>query len=316
MTAILLSTGERINITRDMSLKCAIGNFDGVHLGHAELIKRASQKEPGITHSAVWTFISTPRVSGKAFGARVLTSTEQKLELFKKLGADIAILCDFGYVRDMSPELFVNNILINECNIKSLVCGFNFRFGAGARGDTETLRGLLKSKNASLTVVPEVTLNGKTVSSSLIRDYIEAGDMESADEALGHPYEIRLPVTQGHHIGRTIGVPTVNQVFPENYAIPRHGVYSCVCTVNGVNYPAVANVGVRPTVSEHAENVNCETHIIGYSGDLYGVTVPVRFYKFLRGEEKFPSLDSLKKAININISDTAAFFENRDLSLL
>ena len=125
---------------------------------------------------------------------------------------------------------------------------------------------------------------------------------------MGHPFSICLPVVHGRELGRTIGLPTINQSFPRGHIIPRHGIYACVCTVDGHRYAAVANVGVRPTVSA-GEGINCETHIIGYDGDLYGESVRVSFYRRLRDEMKFSSIAELKEAIEQDVLSARAFFE-------
>ena len=125
---------------------------------------------------------------------------------------------------------------------------------------------------------------------------------------MGQPFSIYLPVTEGRKLGRPIGIPTINQVFPENYAIPRFGVYACRCHVDGGVYFGIANVGVRPTIIETIKNTNCETHILDYSGYLYGKKIRVDFCKFIREEVKFPSVDALASEIRRNIEEIRKYF--------
>lgn len=308
MEAINLRTNEIIKITDDMRLSCALGNFDGVHLGHAELLSRAASKPDGTTHSAVWTFRVHPDVCRKDENARILTSCEQKFALFRSHGIDIAILEDFEDVSSLSPEEFAKDIIYNKCRVRASVCGFNFRFGKGAAGNAETLSKILSPLGVSVTIVPPKTLGDTVISSTAIRALIERGDVEDAKAMLGHPFSIFLPVTEGRKIGRTIGIPTINQVFPKFYAVPRHGVYACRVNVDGASHIAISNVGVRPTVTGGNATVNCETHIIDYTGWLYGKTVEVDFYKFIRPETKFDDLLLLKAQIEKDIEKTKEYF--------
>lgn len=297
MTVINLKNGNEIKITDGMTLSCALGNFDGVHRGHTALLKKATEKGT-CTHSAVWTFRRHPRLCSGDESFSALTTTEQRLSLFAGAGIDLAVLCDFPDVKDVSPEDFALRILYNECHVRRAVCGYNFRYGKNASGTPTALSEELKALGAEeITVDAVKSADGAVISSSAIRRFLEEGDIERANDFLGREFCISLPVSEGQRLGRTLGLPTVNQVFPPHLVIPRHGVYAAKCTVDGKEYKAIANIGVRPTVISHAENVNCETHIIGFSGDLYEKTVPVRLCRFLRDEKKFSSVDELKSAI-------------------
>ena len=267
-------------------LSIALGNFDGVHLGHAKLIGAAAQAARRIgAKCAVWTFTANP------FGAPYLTSLEERLELFESLGADIAVVCPFEEIRGLSPAGFVD--LIASLGAVRCTCGYDYTFGAGAAGGVDTLRALAGGRGMECDVIGRVCLpGGETVSSTRIREYVAAGDVRAASEMLGRPYSFTYPVTHGNEIGRTLGFPTINQVFPADRVQPRRGVYVCRC----LGRPAVTNVGVRPTVSDAGE-VICETHIIDYSGDLYGKSVKVEFVKFIREERKFSSLSELKEQL-------------------
>lgn len=285
----------------------ALGNFDGVHKGHAELIRRAVTfaREHNIK-SAVWTFASSTASLPNKPDSLTLTSESEKLSLIRELGVDYAILADFESVRGMSPEEFVSEILIGQCNAEAVVCGFNFHFGKGGVGDAAMLSRLISPRECI--IVEPVYVNDTLVSSSAVRELVESGDMESAAELLGHPFSITLPVVEGKHLGRTIGIPTVNQNFPDGHIIPMSGIYACTVEISGEIYMGAANVGFRPTV-ESTRRINCETHIIDYDGDLYDKQVKVSFYKRLRGELRFDSIEALREGIQNDIRKTREYFK-------
>ena len=280
-----------------MTLSCALGNFDGVHRGHMALLKEATAKGD-CTHSAVWTFRRHPRLCSGDDGFSVLTTTEQRTALFAGAGIDIVIFCDFPEVKDVAPKDFVRRILYKECRVRRAVCGYNFRYGKNAAGTPEMLSEEMAAVGAEEVTVDAVkSADGTVISSSAVRRFLEEGKIEKANDLLGREFCVSLPVSEGQRLGRTLGLPTVNQDFPPQLVIPRHGVYAAKCTIDGTEYKAVANIGVRPTVTNHAENVNCETHIIGFAGDRDGRTITVRLCGFLRDEKKFSSVDELKSAI-------------------
>lgn len=287
-------------------LSVALGNFDGVHVGHAALIKRAVEyaREHGLK-AAVWTFSDDSSVSGKPDGKRI-TSTDEKLSIFRELGVDYAFLADFSAVRDYSPDRFVSELLCGECHAVLAVCGFNFRFGRGGVGDANELVRLMSPHDCI--VLPPVYVGDDLVSSTAIRAYIEDGDMEGASALLGRHFSICTPVVEGKRLGRTIGIPTINQNFPEGYVIPKGGVYACRVDIGGEVYAGVANVGTRPTIKADTHAVNCETHVIGYSGILYGRCVRVSFCKRLRDEVRFEDVEALRAQITRDVEETQKYF--------
>ncbi len=292
-------------------LSVALGNFDGVHIGHAALIRRAIEfaNENGIK-SAVWTFADAESALPNKPDSLALTSMAEKLSLIAKLGVDYAILADFESVRNLSPEEFVSDILIKKCRTEAAVCGFNFRFGKNGAGNAQMLRQLMSERECI--IVDPVYACGGLVSSSAVRLLIESGDMETASELLGRAFSVTLPVVEGKHLGRTIGIPTINQNFPVGYIIPATGIYACtVETPDGI-FPGAANVGFRPTVESGVKRANCETHIIGYDGCLYSENVKVSFYKRLRCEQKFSSVDELRAQIQKDIDETKIYFSKKE----
>lgn len=283
----------------------ALGNFDGVHVGHSALLSAAVRiaKEKGLK-SAVFTFGDHPEAAlGKVLSPSI-TTTEQKLAFFEKAGIDTVYLCDFTKVRELSSEEFVTDILKDKLHTVHAVCGYNFRFGKGGLGDAAHLYALM---DGSVTVLEPVLADGEAVSSTQIRRAVEKGDLESAARMLGRHFFVELPVVHGKELGRTLGVPTINQNFPKGHVVPSNGVYACRVTVSGKEYAGVANVGLRPTV-EDTDTVNCETHIIGLSQELYGENVKVSFYKKLRDEKRFATVEELKKQIAVDIERTKKYF--------
>ncbi len=291
-------------------LTVALGSFDGVHLGHAALL-RTTVRNAGENGrlSAVWTFADDPDVLPEKAGMRSLTTLPEKLSLFGGLGIDIAILVRFSEVRGLSPEEFVAKTLVGECGAKAVVCGFNYTFGKNGAGNSETLGELFPG---SCIVVPPVEYDGIPVSSSAIRRLLESGDAEEAAKLLGRPYFLDSPVVHGKELGRTLGLPTVNQDFPAGKLVPRHGIYASTVTIDGKDYVGVSNIGTRPTVDD-SERVNCETHIIGYDGWLYGRVIRVSFSKYLRGEIKFPDVGALKAQIEHDADSAVKYFQGKTI---
>ncbi len=289
-------------------LAIAIGNFDGVHIGHRALLARLRDEADrrGLA-TAVWCFAEPPSAFREGGVVPQLTTQADKLALFAEAEIDYCFLGDFPTLRGYSPERFVQEILVKACGCRYIVCGFNFSFGAGGVGNADTLRALFPDACA---VVEPVKLGDTTVSSTAVRAAIAAGEVERARDMLGRPWSICLPILHGKALGRTIGVPTLNQRFPKGHVLPAFGVYATLCTVDGIRYPAVTNVGIRPSIDD-GEVVTCESHILGLRADLYGREVRIRFCTYLRPEKKFDSLDELKAAIGRDIAATRAYFAVR-----
>ena len=290
----------------DGPIALALGNFDGVHEGHRRLLcaaREAARAIPGCLCGA-WTFTSLAKAGADT---PALTTTEEKLRQFAEAGLDFAILVDFSAVRNLSPEQFVREHLIAALHCAAVVCGFNFRFGYRGAGTSSDLSRLLAEANVPLTVIDPVTHEDTPVSSTRIRAAVEAGDMEEAAALLGRPFSVYFPVRHGKQLGRTIGLPTINQYFAAGHIVPRHGIYACICTVGDTRHMGVANVGVRPSVVSDG-HVNCETHIMDFDGVLYGESIRVEFLTRLRDEMRFDSIDALRQAIEADIRNARAYF--------
>lgn len=293
----------------------ALGNFDGVHLGHKAIINAA--------HDACGTFNIAARVAsvviawtfnGLQTGKALLTTPEYREELLHRAGIDEVVSADFNTFRDLSPEQFVRDVLVKTYNCRVAVCGFNYRFGRGGEGDADLLAELMKKYGGEAVTVAPITVkleSGDTVivSSSLIRTALADGRPRDAAVMLGRPYSVRLPVEHGRRLGRLIGFPTINQSFPEGMIEPRRGVYVCDCKVGKTLYRGVANIGTRPTVDGENSMVTLETHLFGFSGDLYGAEVEVSLLHYLRSEVKFNGMDELRSAIERDAAAAAAYTE-------
>ena len=301
-----LRTEKEYSLSPNDRLSCAIGNFDGVHAGHQKLIASAAEKGEGITKSAVFTFsVPTSHIKN---GASLLTSPEERYPIFRSLGIDLLILADFDEIAVFSPEAFAEDILFRRCQVRRAVCGFNFRYGKHARGNSESLKKSFEALGGSTTVCEPYRFRGQTVSSSEIREALAVGNPERARAMMNRPYSLTAEVVHGKKLGRTLGFPTANQRFPKGRTVPKFGVYAVRVRIDGTVYLGVANVGVRPTV-ENTVSSNCETFVFDYHGDLYGKTVTTEFYGFLRPERHFPDVQALKSAVKLDMQSAILYFQ-------
>lgn len=277
----------------------ALGLFDGLHPAHRQVILSATTGIDDGTSVAVYTFdpatIHTKTISG------LLYHPDEEEHLLSQMGVDELLSVDFSTVQHLSPADFVHTILKEQLGAVKVSCGYNYRFGYRGEGDTALLTQLCAEVGIAVTVVPEIDIDGIPVSSTAIRSAIADGDMALTRRLLGRPYRLCAPVIQGQHLGRELEFPTINQAFPNGFALPRFGVYASCVEIEGETYPAVTNIGVRPTVG--ADAPLAETHIFGFSGDLYGKTPSVYPLTFLRPEQRFTTVEELREQI---AQDTAA----------
>lgn len=283
----------------------AMGYFDGIHIGHRAVIDGAVQwaKAHG-AQPAVFTF-QLP-MENKMKGKRLL-STQDKHDLVASLGVEYYLVPDFDRIKALSPEQFVHSIVEN-CHAKALFCGENFTFGARAAGTPELLRQLCAPLGVEVVVVPLAQFEDKPVSSTRIRTALEGGDIPAANAMLGMPYAIRFAVQHGAGLGRTLGVPTINQHYPQGYQMPRSGIYITRTCIDGTWYPSATGLGSRPTVNDDETRVTCETFIPGFSGDLYGTDPVVEFHAYLSPSKKFDTLDQLRACIQDAARRAQAYF--------
>ena len=289
----------------------ALGFFDGVHNGHAALMRRTYQvaKETGAVPSA---FTFDPHPQNVIFGkpTPLLTSPEDRADLMRKYyGIEDVIVEPFTVERMKQPwRDFVEQTLVKELGAVHLVCGHDYHFGYKGEGNPNRLRELCGELGIGCDVIEKVEQEGITVSSTYIRTLVAQGEIERANEFLGHPYTLSDHVSHGKKLGTTLGFPTVNLKLKEHVMAPAKGVYATkVILENGEVLPAVTNVGTRPTVDD-GDQLTIEGFILDFHGDLYGQKIQMEFYKYLREERKFPSFDALKAEIAHNVDQTREYF--------
>lgn len=273
-------------------LAVALGTFDGFHSGHKMVIDK-TRLSGG--KSAVLLFDQHPqKVLFKRSPGELITEN-QRNELLKSWSVE-PITVNFSEIMSLSYEEFFYKILVEQLGATALSCGFNYRFGANAKGNPESLRALCEKQGIELFVSDAVLFEGEPVSSTRIRSLIKRGDIESANAMLGREFSYDFLVVHGDARGRTIDSPTINQFFTEDFIVPQYGVYASYSIIDGKKYPSVTNVGIRPTI-EGTSKERSETNIIGFEGDLYDKQISVQLLKKIREEMKFSGLDELRAQI-------------------
>lgn len=270
-------------------LALALGFFDGMHLAHRRLIARTVElaKEKGLT-PAVFTF-PTECAGIKSQSPRIYTS-EQKLGIMEELGIEVVILADFASVCSLDPVDFVTRVLVCDLNCAFALCGYNFRFAKGAAADAPMLLELMHSLGRGGEILDKQTLAGDSLSATAIRELLAEGRVAEAREALGAPYFIEGCVQHGRGVGRHYGFPTVNLPLPEGCPIKR-GVYLSATVIDGKGFVCLTNVGSCPTFD--VREMHTETTLLDFDGDLYGRTIRIHFFDFIRDEIKFQSPEEL-----------------------
>lgn len=292
------------DIKREMTSDCvlALGCFDGVHVGHTAVIKTAVEKAKELSlPSCVWTFSAPPKKFYSKEPVPLITDEEQKAKMIEALGADTFYSIEFNEsVASLTAEYFFEHILLGTLRAKYIVCGFDFTFGKGGKGNKELLGQMCERCGIGFCAIDPVTLNGNAVSSSAIREYIRDGEIEKANLLLGRPYSFRSAVVDGRRLGRKLGFPTVNQKIDPEMCVPAYGVYLTKVHFDGNQFFGITNVGTRPTVD--GSRVFSETNIFDFSGDLYGKELCIEFLKFIRPEKRFSSVEELSAQVHTDIS--------------
>lgn len=291
-----------MEIMRNEKRIFALGFFDGVHLGHQALLAECCRlaKELDVQPAAI-TFDKHPQAFFQKHVPGLINTAEDRQRLLRGYGIGPVYQFPVNRKTMTTPwRVFMDELM--EFGAAGFVCGNDFRFGYRGEGSAEKLRAACEETGLLCAVVPEQTVKGVRVSSTHIRSLLEAGNVEEAAVFLGHPHILTGTVVSGRHLGRTIGVPTANLALPEGLVVPKFGVYACNCTVDGRKYPAVTNIGTRPTVNGH--HVTVEPWILGFEGDLYGRELTLEFFKFLRPEMKFDSLEELRAQIQLDAAQT------------
>lgn len=288
----------------------ALGFFDGVHLGHQALLRKCRELADQLGCKAgVVTFTSHPDALVKGNAPTLINTPEDRKILLTALSMDMVVELPFDRELMQMPWQDFFCLLMGKYNAAGLVCGEDFRFGSRGEGTAEKLKEACKQADIPCAVVPEQKLDDITVSSTRIRSLLENGEVEEAVRFLGHPHILSGEVISGRKLGRTLGIPTANLALPDELVKLPHGVYACKALVDGEKYLAVTNIGNRPTVGGHHTTV--EPWLLDFEGDLYGKTITLEFYDFLRPERKFESLEALKAEIEKNALQTRKFFEKK-----
>lgn len=279
----------------------ALGLFDGVHQGHRTVITRAVQAAGESLLPVVLSFSTRHAIPANKKDYSTIITDQIKHSIFEKLGIRILMEPDFVDIREYSAREFVRDILADKLGARQVVCGYDYHFGKNASGTVERLEELGALYGIEVTVMPPLMDEGQPVSSTRIRGCIQKGEIETANRLLGYDYCFDFPVTDGAKLGRTIGVPTINQMFKPEFLIPKFGVYASYMTIGHRKYFGVTNVGIKPTVHNTSFPL-AETHIIGFEGDLYKKRIKVHLVEYLRGEQRFSGIPELKAAIQENIN--------------
>lgn len=290
----------------------ALGNFDGIHRGHQEIISRTVKEAASAgLKSGVFTFSNhTSSVLKNVPPVKNILYPDQKISILEEMGVDYMFNIPFTEeILRMNPEEFIDRILVDKFNIREAYCGFNYTFGYKASGTAEVLMHEGLKRGFGIHVQEPYVIDGIVVSSTYIRQLIEEGRMEECTKFMGRMYAIDGEIVMGNKLGRTFGFPTCNTIVDETMITPPNGVYITTCTIDGVKRPSVTNVGVKPTIGKYEKNI--ETHIFDFNEDVYGKRIRVDFIKHTRPEKKFDGLDDLKKQIQSDCIEARVYHRNK-----
>jgi riboflavin kinase / FMN adenylyltransferase len=295
-----------------------IGTFDGVHLGHRKIIDRLRLLAKKINgESVIFTFDPHPRkvVAPTESNLRILTTLDEKTELFAQAGIDHLFIYPFTpEFAQLSYEQFVEQILIGQIHTKYLVVGYDHKFGKNRQGDFEFLKKCAARLNFQIEKLDVLLMNESNVSSTKIREAIQRGDFATANSFLGYPFALHGTVVEGQKIGRKIQYPTANvETSDPDKIIPGFGVYVVKAKIQEQWHSGMLNIGNRPTVNNNADHRSIEVHIFDFDTDIYGEPIELVFYKKLREEQKFSSIEALRDQLALDKTDTLAYFANNQL---
>ena len=286
-----------------------LGKFDGLHLGHQMLINEVlAHKKQGLT-SVMFTFLYHPHNVISDNEIKLIYTEEEKKNKLSQSGLDILISYPFTYeTKNIEPEDFVKDILVEKMDAKVIVVGNDFRFGRERRGDVNMLKSMESIYGFKVIAFEKKKWNNKVISSSAIRSELEKGNMEAVNAMLGTPYSITGKVMHGRKIGRTLGMPTTNLISQENKLLPPNGVYVTRTIIDGKYYPGMTNIGFKPTVGKD-KHISIETYIYDFERDLYGREITVEFLFYVRPEIKFDSIGELKARMDEDLAFGRKYFE-------
>ncbi|WP_026666611.1 MULTISPECIES: bifunctional riboflavin kinase/FAD synthetase [Butyrivibrio] len=297
---------DKLNIREKTAV--AIGKFDGIHVGHKELLSRILEKKKDGLKATVFTFDPSPEEFFVGHSVPQLFTREEKLKAFQELGVDILVMFPLNDATAATdPEEFVRRILVDELNAGFIAAGSDVSFGNKGKGDSKLLERLGKELSYELCIIDKVKVDGEEVSSTRVRNAVSDGDMDLTERLLGTKYSISGIVEHGNHLGHTIGVPTVNILPPSMKLLPPYGVYSSTVKIGKNEFKGMTNIGRKPTVSEK-EKVGVETYIYDFDRDVYGEYIEVVLHSFVRPEIKFENMEQLKLQIQQDIKNAVRSF--------
>lgn len=284
-----ITTYEQVQIDR---AAVALGKFQGLHRGHMLLLDKIRElKKEGLT-SVVFTI--------NMYSDRVLYLPEERYEILADAGVDVDIECEFTpEFGGLLPEMFVRDILVDRLHVAYVVVGEDFRFGCNRAGTVDRLVQYGLKYDFRVIAYEKLAVNDDVVSSSLIRNLIDAGDLRYAECLMGRPYSVSGVVGYGKQLGRKIGFPTINIYTDQKKLLPPSGVYESHLCIDGIIYKGITNIGDNPTTDGDGR-MRVETHIIGYDGDMYGRNITVYMDSFIRGEKKFQNVEELRRQIDMD----------------
>lgn len=285
----------------------SLGKFDGIHRGHELLLEHlAAKKEDGLS-GVIFTFDIPPRRNVEHAEAKVLTTNEEKLHIFEQLGIDYVVECPFTKeIMCMEAEDFIEKI-VRQLHVKCVVVGEDFHFGHNRRGDHKMLSEYATQYGYEVIVVKKMQEDARDISSTFVREEITKGNIEKANHLLGYRYFVTSVVEHGNQIGRTIGIPTINQLPPEEKLLPPNGVYITEVYIEEQRYRGITNVGCKPTI-EGENPIGVETHLLDFRGDVYDKLVTVEFISKVREERRFESIEALKQQMQNDIAFGRVYF--------
>ncbi len=291
-----------------------IGTFDGVHLGHRKIIARLHDLAIGRNgESIIFTFDPHPRkiVAPGESSLRILTTLDEKIELFEQSGIDHLIIYPFtAEFAQLSYEQFVEQILVDQIHTKYLVVGYDHKFGKNRKGDFEFLKNCADRFDFQIEKLDVLLMNESHISSTKIREAIQRGDFETANAFLGYPFTLHGTVIEGQKLGRKIQFPTANVAASDpDKIIPGYGVYVVKVKIQDRWHEGMLNIGSRPTVNNNADHRSIEVHIFNFDSDIYGDSIELVFFNKLREEQKFNSLDDLKDQLAKDKQAAITYFQ-------
>ena len=302
---------EIIAGTSDFYLKketaAAIGKFDGIHIGHRRLLEEILDRKADGLDACVFTFDPVPAVLFGGSDGRELTTRDEKRILFERLGVDILIEFPLNLeTAAIEPDTFVREILTKRMRARYLAAGSDLSFGNKGKGDAALLRQLGAELGFAVNIIDKVCVEGSQVSSTRVREQVEAGNMELTERLLGIPYMIAGEVVTGKRLGRTLGFPTVNVLPEEGKMLPPNGVYFSKVLCHGKQYRAISNVGYKPTVTKERV-IGVESYLYDFDQEVYGESVEIYLLAFRRPERQFESVEELKNQLQEDIAVGAEY---------